>query len=648
MINFNVRGGAGNSTKADPNVRLQDNFYLAVNSQWMKDNPIPQGEPWINSFDEIAKKTRERLMQDFEEFADGQKTIPAVKNFDKAIEFYRIVKDFAKREEDGAAPIKADLAFLEGLTSIDDINQNLSRLLLDGNLPFGFEVMPDFKDAQLNVVTFNRHTLILSDTSYYDGKRTDELLATWQRQTTNLLTMAGIEENKAQQYASDSVKLDRRLAKVYQSAQDNAQIENTYHPMSVAEFTKKSQNLNLAGLLEEMGLEQTKFVIVSEPKYLDSFDDLFNDKHFAELKGWLISQFINYSATYLSRAFRAATLPLRKAMWGINELPVDKQFVYDQTTKLFGDVIGQYYGQKYLGEKAKADATEMVENMVEVYQERLQNNTWLSPVTKEKAIKKLATLKLKIGYPEHVQKFYDLFKVVPTQAGGTFYSNVRDNQRVKIEANFAKINQPVDHSIWIMSAIDANACYDPQNNDVTLPAIILQKPFYSLDQDRAANYGGFGTVIGHEISHAFDKNGAQFDELGNMKNWWTDKDFAEFNQRVKAEIALFDGVEVGSVKLNGKLCVSENIGDQGGLTVALEANKKDGGDAATLFNSYARIWETNSTTEFLQLLTSIDVHALPQARVNVQVQCQDEFYRAYDVNPTDGMWLEPAKRVQIW
>lgn len=397
-----------------------------------------------------------------------------------------------------------------------------------------------------------------------------------------------------------------------------------------------------------MGLEQTKFVIVSEPKYLDSFDDLFNDKHFAELKGWLISQFINYSATYLSRAFRAATLPLRKAMWGINELPVDKQFVYDQTTKLFGDVIGQYYGQKYLGEKAKTIATEMVENMVEVYQERLQNNTWLSSVTKEKAIKKLATLKLKIGYPEHVQKFYDLFKVVPTQAGGTFYSNVRDNQRVKIEANFAKINQPVDHSIWIMSAIDANACYDPQNNDVTLPAIILQKPFYSLDQDRAANYGGFGTVIGHEISHAFDNNGAQFDELGNMKNWWTDKDFAEFNQRVKAEIALFDGVEVGSVKLNGKLCVSENIGDQGGLTVALEANKKDGGDAATLFNSYARIWETNSTTEFLQLLTSIDVHALPQARVNVQVQCQDEFYRAYDVNPTDGMWLEPAKRVQIW
>lgn len=648
MTNFNVRGGAGDTTKPDVNVRPQDNLYLAVNSKWMTETPIPKGDPWITSFDEIEKKTREQLMQDFEDFASGKKAVPTIKNFDKAIDFYRIIEDFAKRETDGAAPIKDDLTFLESLNTLEDVNQNLSKLLLDGNLPFSLEVTPDFKNAQLNVVTFNRHALILSDTSYYDGKRTDELLGIWQKQTANLLEMAGIEQNKAQQYASGAVKLDRRLAKVYQSAEDNAQIENTYHPMSVAEFTKKSKSLDLAGLLTQTGLAKTKFVIVSEPKYLDNFDNLFNDQNFAELKGWLISTFINYSAAYLSRAFRVATLPFRKAMWGVDSLPVDDQFAYNQTTKLFGDVIGQYYGQKYLGEKAKADATEMVENLVQVYQERLQNNTWLSSVTKEKAIKKLATLKLKIGYPEHVQKFYDLFKVVPAQAGGTFYSNVRGNQRVKIEANFAEINQPVDHSIWIMSAIDANACYDPQNNDVTLPAIILQKPFYSLDQDRAANYGGFGTVIGHEISHAFDNNGAQFDELGNMKNWWTDEDFAEFNKRINAEIALFDGVKVGPVKLNGKLCVSENIGDQGGVAVVVQANQKEGGDARTLFDNYARVWETNSTNEFLQLVASSDVHALSQARVNVQVQCQDEFYQAYDVTPSDGMWLDPDKRVKIW
>lgn len=648
MINLNVRGGAGDATKPDVNARPQDNLYLAINSKWMAETPIPKGVPWITSFDEIEKKTRERLIRDFDAFASGKEPVPSIKNLDKAVAFYRIVKDFAKKEADGSAPIKDDLAFLESLNTLADVNQNLHKLLLAGDLPFSFVVAPDFKNAQLNVVAFNRHDLILSDTSYYEGKQSDELLGIWQKQTANLLAMAGIDQEKAQQYASDAVKMDRRLAKVYQSAEDNARIENTYHPMGVAQFTKKSQNLDLAGLLEQAGLAKTKFVIVSEPKYLDNFDNLFNDKNFAELKGWLLSVFINYQANYLSRAFRKGKLPFRKAMWGVDNLPEDEQFVYDQTIQVFGDVVGQYYGQKYLGEKAKADATKMVKNMVQVYQERLQSNSWLSALTKEKAIKKLATLKLKIGYPEHVQKFYDLFKVVPVPAGGTFYSNVRDNQRVKTEANFSEITQPVDHAIWMMSAIEANACYDPQNNDVTLPAIILQKPFYSLNQKRAANYGGFGTVIGHEISHAFDNNGAQFDELGNMKNWWTDKDFAEFNKRINAEIALFDGVAVGTVKINGKLCVSENIGDQGGVTVAVEANKKEGGDAQALFANYARVWKTSSTTEFLQLLTSIDVHALSQARVNVQVQCQDEFYQAYDVKPGDGMWLEPAKRVQIW
>ncbi|WP_294602600.1 M13-type metalloendopeptidase [uncultured Lactobacillus sp.] len=199
-----------------------------------------------------------------------------------------------------------------------------------------------------------------------------------------------------------------------------------------------------------------------------------------------------------------------------------------------------------------------------------------------------------------------------------------------------------------MSAIEANACYEPLSNDITFPALLLQKPFYDLQQDRAANYGGFGTVVGHEISHAFDNNGAQFDELGNMKNWWTDEDYAEFNKRVKAEIKLFDGVEVGTSKINGKLTVSENIGDQGGLTVAVAANKQEGGDAKALFENYARFWGTNAKPELWELAAALDVHAFPQARVNVQAQCQEEFYQAFNVKEGDGMWLDPDKRVQVW
>lgn len=248
--------------------------------------------------------------------------------------------------------------------------------------------------------------------------------------------------------------------------------------------------------------------------------------------------------------------------------------------------------------------------MVAVYQDHLKNNSWLSDTTKKKALKKLDTLVLKIAYPEHVQRFYDEFKVTAALAGGSLYSNIKANNQVKLRANFADVNSPVDNSLWEMSAVEANACYNPQSNDITFPALLLQKPFYELHQDRAANYGSLGAVVGHEISHAFDNNGAEFDELGNMKNWWTDEDYAAFNKRIKAEIKLFDGVEVGTSKVNGKLTVSENIGDQGGLTVAVAANKQERGDAKILFENYARIWATKDKPEFWQLIAASDVHVL--------------------------------------
>ena len=648
MTKFNIRGGFGDTTKPDVNTREQDNLYLAVNSKWLKDNPVPAGEPWISSFDIADKQTRKQLLKDFSAFVAGKKPVPQVKNFNKAVEFYRVAEDEEKRTADGAAPIKEDLTFLTSLNNLADVNKNLTNLLLADNLPFKFEVEPDFKDAQLNIVTFYRQNLILADTSYYGNEKTADLLDVWQKQTVNLLVMSGIKQDEAEQYATGTVKLDQRLAQVYQSAEYNSKIENIYHPMGMTEFENQSKNIHLADLMKENGLETAKKINVTEPGYLAKFDELFNEQHFSELKGWLIGYFINQAAGYLSRKFRKAILPLRKAMYGIDSLVTDERFAYDETVRLFGDVIGQYYGEKYLGAEAKADATKIVKNMIAVYQNHLKKNTWLSDTTKKKALKKLDTLVLKIGYPEHVQGFYDKFKVTPALEGGSLYSNVKINNKIKLKDNFADINRPVDRTLWIMSAVEPNACYNPPSNDITFPALLLQKPFYDIHQDRAANYGGFGAVVGHEISHAFDNNGAQFDELGNMKNWWTDEDYAEFNKRVEAEIKLFDGVEVGTSKINGKLTVSENIGDQGGLTVAVAANKQEGGDAKTLFENYARIWATNAKPEFWQLVAASDVHALSQARANVQVQCQEEFYQAFNVKEGDGMWLDPDKRVQVW
>lgn len=648
MMKFNIRGGAGDSTKPNVNARPQDNLYLAVNSKWMEDNPIPADEPWKTSFDVVEKNGRDHLLKDLNNFASGKEKVPNIKNLDKAVEFFKIASDAQKRDSDGAQPIKADLDFLLSLHSLKQVNQNLKKLLFDFVLPFNLTVEPDYKNAQLNVVYFNRHDPILREPDNYKKDNAQKLLKIWQNQTTNLLVMAGIKEDQAASYAKNAVNFDSKLAKTCNSAEYNAKVENSYNPVSVEEFVKKSRHLDLDKLLHDCKLDEAKLIIVMELNYLNNFDHLFTEENFDELKGWLISIFVNNASQYLSHQFRKAALPLTKAMFGVEDISNDQRYAYDYTCQVFNDVLGQFYGRKYLGEKAKNDATEMVKNIVEVYRERLRANTWLSEATKKEAIKKLDNLGLKVGYPDHAQKFYDLFQVIPVKDEGTLYKNTKINDHIRKQDNFDQLKKPVDRTIWGFSPIIANACYNPSANDITLPALILQKPFYDLHQDRAVNYGGFGAVIGHEISHAFDNNGSQFDEKGNMKNWWQKEDYTEFNKLIQKEIALFDKVKVGNVTINGTLTVSENIGDQGGLTVAVKANAKEGGNAKVLFENFARVWETNAKPEFLELLTSLDVHSLPQARVNVQSQCQDEFYQAFDVKPGDGMWLEPAKRVVIW
>ncbi len=260
----------------------------------------------------------------------------------------------------------------------------------------------------------------------------------------------------------------------------------------------------------------------------------------------------------------------------------------------------------------------------------------------------MRALILKVGYPDKIEKIYDRLKVIPASEGGTLYSNERAFTVESIKYNIEQLHKEVDRTVWLMAGNEVNACYDPQRNDLTFPAAILQAPFYDLKQDRATNFGGIGTVIAHEVSHAFDNNGAKFDEFGNMKNWWTKDDYAEFKKRTQAEIDLFDGIQYGPVKLNGKQIVSENIADQGGLTAAVEAAKNEGDDLKKLFENFARVWANKQLTESIKTQVSVDVHAPGPERANVQSQCQDEFYKAFDVKPSDGMWLDPDKRVHIW
>ena len=646
--NFAVRGGSGNIIEPNVGARPQDNLYLAINSEWIEKTKIPEDRSRMASFDGIDVEVEKNLMQDFADFASGKKEIPNVPNLAEAVKLYQIAKDFDKRNKDGAEPIKADLEMLAGLKDFSDFNLNAPDLATFALLPFSFSVEPDMKNTKVNVLCFSGPGTFLPDTTTYQTPDAPQLLDTLQKQSVKLLTMAGIDQAKAEKYAEDAIKFDTKLSKIVKSTEEWADYPATYNPMKIEDFEAKFDQFKIAYYLKEAIGEEPERIIVEEPRYLDHINEIINEENFDEIKGWMIVIFINAAADFLSQDFREAAFPFSQALYGQPKLSSGEKEAYHIANEAFSEVVGVYYGQTYFGEDAKKDVEDMIHRMLEVYKERLQNNDWLSEQTKKRAIIKLDALVLKIGYPSKIEEIYNRLKVVPASEGGSLYSNERAFTIEQQKYNLEQLHKEVDRTVWAMPGNLVNACYDPQRNDLTFPAAILQKPFYDLKQDRAANFGGIGSVIAHEVSHAFDNNGAQFDELGNMENWWTDEDYAEFKKRTQAEIDLFDGIEYGPVKLNGKQIVSENIADQGGLTAAVEAAKNENDDLKKLFENFARIWANKQLTEAIKSQTAVDVHAPGPLRANVQSQCQDDFYKTFDVKPEDGMWLDPEKRVHIW
>lgn len=644
-----VRGGAGDILEPKVGTRPQDNLYLAVNSEWLKNVKIPSDRSRIASFDNIDLDVEKKLMKDFADFADGKKEVPDVPNLKKAVELYRLARDFKKRDADGAKPIQSDLELLEGIRDFEDFNLKAPDLFkADFALPFSFDVDADMKNTKINVLQFFGGSIFLPDTTTYKTDAATKLLAVLKKQSVNLLKMAGVDADKAAEYVENALKFDDKLSKIVKSSEEWADYPAMYNPMSIDDFEKKITNFKMDYFLKEALGEKPDRVIVAEPRYLDHFDELINADNFDEIKGWLMVKFINGVAGYLSQDFREAAFPFSQALSGQPELQSQEKQAYHLANGIFSEVVGVYYGQTYFGADAKKDVLDMIHKMLDVYEKRIKENSWLSEATKEKAIVKLRALILKIGYPDKIEEIYDRLTVVPADKGGSLYSNARRAEAEQVKYNVEKLHKPVDRTVWLMPGNLVNACYDPQRNDLTFPAAILQAPFYDLKQDRAENFGGIGTVIAHEVSHAFDNNGAQFDEFGNMKDWWTKEDYAEFKKRTQAEIDLFDGIKYGPVTLNGKQIVSENIADQGGLTAAVEANKGENGDMKKLFENFARIWANKQLEASIKTQVSVDVHAPGPERANVQSQCQEEFYKAFDVKEGDGMWLDPEKRVVIW
>ena len=587
-------------------------------------------------------------MDDFDAYAAGKEKSDDSR-FNEMIKLYRLAKKFDWRKKVGPQPLKRMLASVENLNSYEDYQSQWKNWILAGMpSPISFDIDADMKNATVYALFASSPSLILPDKSYYEAEKKaqhDQLLQLWSSMVEALMDKLGYSKEEAKKIIDDAIKFDALLAPNVKSAEEAADYSKMYNPQTVAELASATDQLDIAAIIKQLVGEEPEKIIVTEPEYFKALNKILQD-NFELFKNWALIRVIRENASYLDDEMREINGRYGRALSGSKKPVSQRKFAFYLARDMFSQVAGDYYGKKYFGPQAKADVHHMVEQMIKVYKGRLTNNQWLSKDTRDKAILKLDKLGIQVGYPDKIPALYDQFKVDEEE------SLIANLNQLIVTANkelFSRWNKTVDRMRWEMSAATVNAYYHPFKNIIVFPAAILQAPFYSLKQSSSQNYGGIGAVIAHEISHAFDNNGSLFDEFGNLNNWWTDEDSAHFKQLAQKMIDEFDGIPFAGQKVNGKLTVSENIADAGGLSCALEAAKTEADfNAQEFFINWATIWRMKATEQYMQLLLSIDVHAPQKLRANIQAENLDDFYTAFDIKPGDEMYRAPEDRVHIW
>lgn len=631
------------------NIRIQDDLYHYVNGEWLEKAVIPDDRSRVGGFSDLDEGVEKLLRADFASFADGSKEIP-FPEIAEAVKLYKKVLDETRRNEEGIKPILPYLEKIEGIKTVDDLNKNAKDLSYDGfELPIAFGVQADMKNAEKNSFLITGQSIILPDTTYYGEKAEagKQLLEIFKGMTKGLLAYSPLSEENQAKYIEDTLAFDALIAKVVKSQLEWADYVNDYNPMPLEEVSSYLAPFDFAGFLHQIyGEDVPQTIIVADPKAIKEFHTYFSEETFTLYKHWAYVKFFISAAKRLSIPMHDLSTTYSRALYGIAKDPILEKQAYQLVGQVFSEPVGVYYGRTYFGEEAKKDIVSLVKRIIEAYKGRMAKNTFLAPETKEKAILKLSTIEIKMGYPDRIDPFYSELTVTEEDS---LFAACRKIAQKKGEHELEKLHKPVDRSEWAMPGHMVNACYNPFANDITFPAAILQKPFYSLEQSESENLGGIGAVIGHEISHAFDNNGASFDEKGNLNNWWKEEDYKAFKDLTKAMIDEFDGIDFYGGKVSGELIVSENIADNGGVGVTLgimheikDASFKD------YWINWAKIWCMKARPEMVQLLLVNDVHAPSELRANIQPRNFEEWYEAFDVTEKDAMYIAPEKRVRIW
>lgn len=632
-------------------------FYQYACGGWMKKHPLTNEYSRFGSFDMLAENNREQLKGLIVEIAAGQNAQGTIGQ--KIGDIYKLAMDSVKLNADGVTPIQADLEKIASVKDKSEIVPLMAELAHSGVFPyFSFYVGADIMDSKSNLFQLYQGGISLGEKEYYldNDDVSVNIRNKYKEHIVKMFQLAGFDEAAAKKKMEAVMDIETRIAKASFSAVEQRNPAANYHKMSLDELKKEIPGIDWDAFLNGIGVKGVTELSVSQVDPIKEVEKIINSLPVENQIAYMQWSLIDRAAGYLSDDLVAQNFDFYgKTLSGKQTNQPRWKRAVSTVNGVLGEAVGQMYVEKYFPAAAKERMVQLVKNLQTALGERIRNLEWMGDSTKIKAIEKLNSFYVKVGYPDKWRDYTGL-----NIEKDSYWANVKRATEFELDYMLSKAGKPVDRDEWGMTPQTVNAYYNPTTNEICFPAGILQYPFFDMNADDAFNYGAIGVVIGHEMTHGFDDQGRQFDKDGNLKDWWTAEDAKRFEERAQVMVNFFDSIQVlPGLNANGSLTLGENIADHGGLQVSFQAFKNATKDAPLLvkdgftpeqrfFLSYAGVWAGNIRDEQIRLQTKSDPHSLGRWRVNGALPQIGAWYDAFGIKEGDPMYLAPEKRVSIW